>query len=100
MNNGNAFERLLGGTSDASNRFELHEMSMKSSVVKMRPVAGIEIKPGHTVELKADGYHVMFVGLKSLRTRPACHSDTKFREGGQCGRGFHRRRHGRADVFS
>jgi copper(I)-binding protein len=73
-------------------------MSMKSSVVKMRPVAGIEIKPG--LELKADGYQVMFVGLKSLRTRPACHSDTKFREGGQCGRGFRRRRHGRADVFS
>jgi len=33
--------------------------------MKMRPVeAGIEIKPGQTVELKPGGYHVMFVDLK------------------------------------
>jgi copper(I)-binding protein len=63
-NNGNVSERLIGGTSDASSRFELHEMSMESGVMKMRPAAGIEIKPGQTVELKPGGYHVMFVGLK------------------------------------
>jgi periplasmic copper chaperone A len=63
-NSGNVSERLIGGTSDASNRFELHVMSMESGVMKMRPAAGIEIKPGQTVELKPGGYHVMFVGLK------------------------------------
>ena len=63
-NSGNVSERLLGGTSDPSNRFEIHEMSMESGVMKMRPVAGIDIKPGQTVELKPGGYHVMFVGLK------------------------------------
>jgi len=34
-------------------------------VMKMRPVAGgVEIKPGETVQLKPDGLHLMFVGLK------------------------------------
>jgi periplasmic copper chaperone A len=64
-NTGSVSERLTGGTSDVSDRFEIHEMSMENGVMKMRPVAGIEIKPGQTVELKPGGYHVMFVGLKA-----------------------------------
>lgn len=64
-NTGTAADRLIGGTSDAATRFEIHDMSMDNGVMKMRPVdAGIEIKPGQTVELKPGGYHVMFVGLK------------------------------------
>jgi periplasmic copper chaperone A len=58
-------DRLVGGTTDVSSRFEVHEMSMDNGVMKMRPVTkGLEIKPGQTVELKPGGYHVMFVGLK------------------------------------
>ena len=46
-NTGNAADRLVGGTSDVSNRFEIHEMSMDKGVMKMREVtSGIEIKPG------------------------------------------------------
>ena len=63
-NTGPVSERFTGGTSDVSNRFEIHEMSMENGVMKMRPVAGIEIKPGQTIEFKPGGYHVMFVGLK------------------------------------
>ena len=64
-NNGSAPDRLLGGASDVSNRFEIHEMSMDNGVMRMRPMAkGIEIKPGQSVELKPGGNHVMFVGLK------------------------------------
>jgi len=64
-NNGSAPDRLIGGASDVSNRFELHEMSMDNGVMRMRPMAkGIEIKPGQSVELKPGGNHVMFVGLK------------------------------------
>jgi copper(I)-binding protein len=64
-NNGTAPDRLIGGSSDTSTRFEIHNMTMDGGVMKMRPVAaGIEIKPGQTVELKPGGYHVMFVGLK------------------------------------
>jgi copper(I)-binding protein len=64
-NTGTTPDRLIGGATDVSSRFEVHEMSMDNGVMKMRPVAkGIEIKPGQTVELKPGGYHVMFVGLK------------------------------------
>jgi periplasmic copper chaperone A len=63
-NSGNVADRLVGGTSDASTRFEIHEMSMEGGVMKMRPVGSIEIKPGQSVEFKPGGYHVMFVGLK------------------------------------
>jgi periplasmic copper chaperone A len=63
-NNGSVADRLVGGTSDASTRFEIHEMSMDGGVMKMRPVGGIEIKPGQSIEFKPGGYHVMFVGLK------------------------------------
>ena len=63
-NTGSVSEKLIGGASDVSSRFEIHEMSMENGVMKMRPVAGVEIKAGQTVELKPGGYHVMFVGLK------------------------------------
>jgi copper(I)-binding protein len=55
----------VGGTTDISNRFELHEMSLDNGVMKMREVGqGVEIKPGEKVEFKPGGYHVMFMGLK------------------------------------
>jgi len=63
-NTGSVTEKLIGGASDVSSRFEIHEGSMESGVMKMRSVAGVEIKPGQTVELKPGGHHVMFVGLK------------------------------------
>ena len=65
-NTGSAPDRLVGGVSDASSRFEIHEMSMDNGVMRMRPLAhGLEIKPSETVALKPGGNHVMFVGLKS-----------------------------------
>ena len=64
-NTGSAPDRLVGGASDVSGRFEIHEMSMDNGVMKMRPIAkGLEIKPGQTVEFKPGGNHVMFLGLK------------------------------------
>src|SRR5215475_7324482 len=64
-NTGNVSDRLVGGSSDVSNHFEIHEMSMDNGVMKMRPLEkGLEIKPGQTVEFKPGGYHFMFVGLK------------------------------------
>jgi copper(I)-binding protein len=64
-NTGIAADRLIGGSSDAAAKFEVHEMSMDNGIMKMRPVqGGLEIKPGETVELKPQGLHIMFVGLK------------------------------------
>lgn len=64
-NTGTAPDRLVGGSTDISRSFEVHEMMMEGGVMKMRPVAdGLEIKPGQTVTLEPSSYHVMFVGLK------------------------------------
>lgn len=62
-NTGTTTDRLIGGSSDASKRFEIHEMSMDNGVMKMRPVKALEIKPGQSVAFNPGGYHVMFVGL-------------------------------------
>ena len=64
-NTGTEPDRLVGVTSPAAGKSEIHEMSMEKGVMKMRPVpGGVEIKPGETVELKPGSYHIMFVGLK------------------------------------
>lgn len=64
-NKGTLPDRLVGGASAASSRFEIHAMSMDNGVMKMRPVSGgVEIKPGQTVKFDPAGYHLMFVGLK------------------------------------
>lgn len=64
-NAGATADRLVGGSTVISGKFEVHEMSMSGGVMKMRPVSGgLEIKPGETVELKPGGVHIMFVGLK------------------------------------
>lgn len=64
-NTGTTPDRLVGFTSPAAGKFEIHEMKMDNGVMKMRPLAGgLEIKPGQSVELKPGGYHLMFMGLK------------------------------------
>jgi Uncharacterized protein conserved in bacteria len=64
-NSGTAPDRLVGGSTDISGSFEVHEMKMDGGVMRMRPVAGgLEIKPGQTVTFDPSGYHVMFVDLK------------------------------------
>jgi copper(I)-binding protein len=64
-NTGTVPDRLVGGSTDISNSFEIHEMKMEGGVMKMRQVAGgIEIKPGQTVTFDPSGYHVMLVDLK------------------------------------
>ena len=65
INKGTAPDRLIGFSSPAAGKFEIHEMTMDNGVMKMRPVTnGVEIKPGQTVELKPGSYHLMFMGLK------------------------------------
>jgi copper(I)-binding protein len=64
-NTGSEADRLVGGASGMSQGFEVHEMTVNDHIMRMRPLpAGLEIKPGETVELKPGSYHFMFVGLK------------------------------------
>jgi periplasmic copper chaperone A len=64
-NTGSTADRLVGGSFADAGKVEVHQMTMDQGVMKMRPIAGgIEVKPGETVELKPDGYHLMFIDLK------------------------------------
>ena len=63
-NNGASPDRLLGGSVDAADRFQLHEMTMENGVAKMRDLIDIEISPGHKIEFKPGGSHAMFVNLR------------------------------------
>jgi copper(I)-binding protein len=46
---------LIGGSSDAAGKVEIHEMTMKGGVMKMRPLeTGLE--PGKTFKLIPGGY--------------------------------------------
>jgi periplasmic copper chaperone A len=65
IKHGTTPDRLVGFSSPVAGKLEIHEMSMDNGVMKMRPVAaGVEIKPGQTVEFKPSSYHLMFMGLK------------------------------------
>jgi copper(I)-binding protein len=63
-NNGTAPDRLIGGSIDVADGFQLHSMAMENGVAKMRELKGVDIKPGQTIEFKPSGSHVMFVNLK------------------------------------
>ncbi len=62
-NNGTTPDRLIGGSVDVANRFQLHAMTMDNGIAKMRDRKDIEINPGQTIEFKPGGSHVMFVDL-------------------------------------
>lgn len=63
-NKGAEADRLIGGSAAPASRFEVHTTITEGGVAKMRPVTGLEIKPGETVELKPGGMHLMLMGLK------------------------------------
>jgi len=66
INTGTTPDRLVGGSTEVAGKFEIHEMSMDGSIMRMRQLEnGVALAPGATVELKPGGYHVMFMQLKA-----------------------------------
>lgn len=63
-NNGTTPDRLIGGSIEVADRFQLHAMTMENDISKMRDLTGIDVKPGQTIEFKPGGSHAMFVDLK------------------------------------
>jgi copper(I)-binding protein len=57
-------DRLTGAASPEAGRAELHESTSADGVMRMRPVAGLDIPAGGTVKLAPGGYHLMLMGLK------------------------------------
>jgi copper(I)-binding protein len=65
-NTGSEPDRLVSGSTPVAGKFEVHEMSMDNGIMRMRPVTdGLVIKPGETVELKPQSFHIMMMGLKA-----------------------------------
>jgi len=63
-NEGEAADRLVGGSAGFANGVEVHRTTMDDGVMRMREVeGGLEIPAGESVTLEPGGYHVMFVGL-------------------------------------
>lgn len=56
---------LVGATSPVAGSAEVHEMRMEGDVMRMRALAGLELKPGQPVQLKPGGYHLMLHELKA-----------------------------------
>ena len=55
--------RLVEARSPVAGKVEIHEMSMDQGVMRMRPISGVDLAAGKTVELKPGGYHVMLLDL-------------------------------------
>ena len=57
-------DRLVSASTPIAATLELHETVQDGDVMKMRPVPGLVIASGQTVELKPGGYHLMAMELK------------------------------------
>lgn len=63
-NAGTTEDRLVAVTGEVAERIEIHETTFTDGVARMRPVAGVAIPPGETVELAPGGIHLMLIGLR------------------------------------
>jgi copper(I)-binding protein len=67
-NRGKTPDALVGATTDAAERVEVHETRNMSGMMMMEKVDKIALAPGAQVELKPGGYHLMLIGLKRALT--------------------------------
>jgi copper(I)-binding protein len=64
-NKGAAPDKLMGASSPAAGKIEVHETAMNNDVATMRPVnGGLSIAPNQSVTLAPGGYHLMMMDLK------------------------------------
>jgi copper(I)-binding protein len=64
-NNGDKDIKVLKADNPLSRATELHTHLNDGGVMRMRPVAAIDIKAGGEAVLKPGGLHVMMIGLKA-----------------------------------
>ena len=69
-NKGAEADRLVAIAMPVAAKSEVHQMVMDKGVMSMRPVpGGLEIKPGQTVVLNPESFHLMLMGLKQPLTQ-------------------------------
>ena len=64
-NDGDIPDKLVGASTPAAVRAELHTMSMDGNVMRMRPVEEVPVVPHGTAELKPGGLHLMLTELRA-----------------------------------
>jgi copper(I)-binding protein len=62
-NAGAGADRLIAAASPVAPNVELHTTVKDGDVMRMRPVAAIDVPAGETVRLQPGGLHVMLIGL-------------------------------------
>ena len=63
VNHGDKVDRLVGASTPAAERAELHAHLHENGVMRMRQVEAIEVHPGEPAVLAPGGLHVMLMGL-------------------------------------
>ena len=64
-NRGKSDDQLVGASSPAADRVEIHTMAMDGNVMRMHPVAGVPLPAGAHVDMApGNGYHLMLIGIK------------------------------------
>jgi copper(I)-binding protein len=63
-NTGSVPDALVGTSSAAAEVVELHETIRDGDVMRMRPVAKLDLRPGAAFEMKPGGLHLMLINLK------------------------------------
>ena len=59
-------DRLVGASTDAADRVEIHQIKVVGPDIKMRPVEkGLSVPAHTTITLKPRGYHLLMKGLKA-----------------------------------
>ena len=89
-NRGNAPDRLVGASSPAAARVEMHVHVREGEVMKMRQVPAYEVPANGSFELKPGGAHLMFVRI----ARPFKEGDKvpvklRFEKAGEVNAEFH-----------
>ena len=64
INKAAAADRLLSASTSIAGKAELHTTINDNGVMRMRPVASLEVQQGTPTVLKPGGYHVMLMDLK------------------------------------
>ena len=57
-------DRLIAAATPAANKAELHTMTMDGGIMKMRPLAELDLPAGKSITLKPGAIHIMLLGLK------------------------------------
>lgn len=56
--------KLVAASSPVANIVEIHEMKMEGDVMRMAPIASLDLPAGKAVALRPGSYHIMLIDLK------------------------------------